>query len=444
MTYRSKIKKSIDFVRKDIWVTSFDDLPPIRAFFLRQLQVMVLALRGMEEDKVYLRASGLTFFTLLSLVPVIAMAFGISKGFGLESYLEDELARAFTGREEVFEFVRDFAQSLLGATQGGVMAGIGLLILFYTVMKVLSHIEDAFNDIWQVNQARSYSRKFTDYIAMILIAPIFLVLSNLFTVFLAAELTDITRNIALLGYISPLIQFLVQLIPYVLLWIVFMLLYLIMPNTNVSFGSALMAALVAGTLFQLVQWGYIHFQVGVSRYNAIYGSFAALPLLLMWMQVSWLVVLFGAEISFAYQNVEHYKYESETRNMSKYNRRLITFYIANFLIRNFERGIPPSTAIQISNKLKIPIRLVNEILIELIDVNIVSATKTNYEKETAYQPALDINKISVKFLADKLDHKGMDVLTVRHVREIDELKSIMESFNQAVDRCPENKLLKDI
>jgi membrane protein len=444
MAKKSKLDKTLEFIRKDIWVASFDDIHPVRAFLLRQLQILVLAVRGMDEDKVYLRASGLTFYTLLSLVPVVAMAFGISKGFGLEKYLEAELARAFTGREEVLAFVLDFSQSLLDATQGGLMAGIGLIVLFYTVMKVLSHIEDSFNDIWQVTQPRSYTRKFADYISMILIAPIFIILANLFTVFLTTQIDQITANITLLGYISPLIMFFVKLIPYVLMWFVFTLLYLVMPNTKVNFFSALLAAVIAGTLFQLVQWGYIHFQVGVSRYNAIYGSFAALPLLLMWMQISWLVVLFGAEISFASQNVEHYKYETETRNMSMYNRRLITFYIASLLIRNFENGIPPYTARQICNELKIPIRLVTEILNELVEIKIISATRTGFEKESAYQPAIDINKISVKYLNDKLDHKGMDVLTARPGEEIERLKKIMESFSQAIEKCPGNKLLKDI
>jgi membrane protein len=443
MTYKSRINKTIKFVKKDIWITSFDELPPVRAYLLRLLQTMILAVRGMDEDKVYLRASGLTFFTLLSLVPAIAMAFGIAKGFGLEKYLEEELARAFTGREEVLEFVLNFSQSLLEATQGGLMAGIGLIILFYTVMKVLSHIEDSFNDIWRVIQPRSYTRKFADYLSIILIAPIFLILSNLFTVVLTTQVEEFTKNITLLGYIGPLILFLVQLTPYVLLWIVFTLLYLIMPNTKVNFTSALMAALIAGTLFQLVQWGYIYFQVGVSRYNAIYGSFAALPLLLMWMQVSWLVVLFGAEISFAYQNVEQYKYESETRNMSRFNRRLITLYIVNHLVKNFENGIPPCTSAQLSSNLKIPIRLVSEILNELLDIQVISATRSKNE-EPAYQPAIDINKITVKFLTEKLDHRGMDVLTVKQGKEVEKLKSILESFNKATENSVDNKLLKDI
>ncbi len=444
MVDKQKINRILRFIKKDIWRMHLDDLSPVKAFMLRQLKILVIALRGFREDKVQLRASALTYYTLLALVPVVAMAFGIAQGFGLEQYLEDELARAFTGREEVLEWVLSFSQSLLETTSGGLMAGIGLVILFWAVMKVMGHIEHSFNDIWQINQPRSFTRKFADYFSMMLIAPIFIILANGITVFLTTQISEITGSIALLGFLSPVFKFMVQLIPYILLWMLFTILYMIMPNTKVNFTSAILAGIIAGTLFQLVQWGYIHFQVGVSRYNAIYGSFAALPLLLLWMQVSWLVVLFGAEISFANQNVEQYEFEAESLNMSSYNRRILTLYIAHLLVKNFEKGITPYTARQVSNELQIPIRLVREILYELIDINVVSAAKTKYAKETAYQPAIDIQKITVKYITDKLEHSGMDVLVARKGDEINKLREIMEAFNRTLEKCPENKLLKDI
>lgn len=434
----------VRFIKKDLWRIPINELSPLRAFFIRQLQIMTLAVRGFNEDKVQLRASALTFYTLLSLVPVVAMAFGIAKGFGLEQYLEIELANAFKGREEVFEWILNLSQSLLETTRGGLMAGVGLVILFYTVMKVLGHIEHSFNDIWYIKKPRNFTRKFADYFSLMLIAPFFVVLSNVFTVFLTTRVQEISANISILGYISPVLMFLARLIPYVLIWILFTLLYMIMPNTRVTFVSALVAGIIAGTVFQLVQWGYIHFQVGVSRYNAIYGSFAALPLLLLWMQVSWLVVLFGAEISFAYQNVEQYEYESESLNMSIYNRKLVTLLIAHLLVRNFEKGVPPSTARQISNELQIPIRLVKEILYELVEMKVISPTKTASAKETAYQPALDIHKITIKYLVDKIEHRGMDVLIAKRDKEVEKLAGIMESFNALVEQSTENKLLKDI
>ncbi|TVR72172.1 MAG: YihY/virulence factor BrkB family protein [Marinilabiliales bacterium] len=444
MVDKEKINRVIRFFKRDIWRMPIDELPPLRAFLLKQLKILIIALRGFSEDKIQLRASALTYYTLLSLVPVVAMAFGIAKGFGLDQYLEEELSKVFAGREEVFEWVLSFSQSLLETTRGGLMAGVGLIILFWTIMKVLSHIEHSFNEIWQINQPRSFTRKFADYFSMMLIAPLFIILANGFTVFITTQISNITQSFVLLGFLSPIIMFFVQLIPYLLLWTLFTILYMIMPNTKVNFASALLAGIIAGTLFQLVQWSYIHFQVGVSRYNAIYGSFAALPLLLLVMQVSWLVVLFGAEISFANQNVEQYEFEAESLNMSSYNRRLLTLYIAHLLVKNFENGVPPYTARQISNELEIPIRLVRELLYELVDINVISEAKTKFVKETAYQPAIDINRITIKFISDKLDHRGMDVLIARKSEEIEKLKGIMDAFNNTLEKCQENKLLKEV
>jgi membrane protein len=444
MGKRKKINKLIKFLKTDIWLIPREELTPVRAFLIRQLQIFTVALRGLNEDSIYLRASALTFFTLLSLVPFVAMAFGIATGFGLEEYLVAQLEQAFIGREDVLEFILEFAESLLETTQGGIMAAVGLGFLFYTVMKVLGHMEESFNEIWQIRQERSFSRKFTDYMAIMMIAPFFIILSNIVTVFLTTQIEELTLQIHLLGFFSPVILTVLRILPFVLVWILLTILYIVMPNTRVNFKSALIAGIIAGTLFQLVQYGYIYFQVGVARYSTIYGSFAALPLLMFWMQISWVVVLFGAELSFANQNIEQYEYEAESLNMSLYNRRLITFYIAHLLIKNFENGVPPYTARQISDKLRVPIRLVRYILNDLTEINILSETRTNNARDTAYQPATDINKITIKYLGDKLDHRGMDVLFAKQSKEIGRIKSIMESFNKDVENHPENKLLKDI
>ncbi len=438
------IKRIIHFIQYDIWRISVKDLPASKSFLIKQLQIFLLAIRGFNEDKVQMQASALTFYSLLSLVPVVAMGFGISKGFGMESYLERQLMELFAGREEVMNWILNFSKSLLETSRGGIIAGIGLVILIFTVMSIFSSIEASFNDIWQVDHGRPWSRKLVDYFAMMLIAPLFFIFSSAFTVFLTTQIPQISAEIKLLGWISPLIMFLVKLIPYLLIWMLFTLLYMVMPNTKVKFTSALVAGIIAGTLFQLAQWGYIHFQIGVTRYNAIYGSFAALPLLLMWMQVSWLVVLFGAEISFANQNVEHYQYETESLNMSQYNRRLLSLYVLNLLVKNFRNGERAYTPHDISHALEIPIRLVSGILNDLNEIKIVSKVATASPKQFAYQPAVDVNILSIKYVLDKLDHKGMDVILAKDSRELKELGRLMESFNNQLHKSDDNRLLAEI
>ena len=298
------IRNILQFITTDIWRIRLKDIPRARSFFLKLLRIIILAVRGFDEDRCQLRASALTFYSLLSIVPVVAIIFGIAKGFGFQEGLEKELLDKFSEHQAVLVQVMEFAKSLLETTKGGLIAGIGLAVLFWTVIKVLGSIENSFNNVWGVKKSRPWSRKFTDYMSVLLIAPILFILSSSLMVFITSQVTFITEKFALLGYFSSLIFFLLKLLPYCIVWILFTFIYIFMPNTKVRFTSGLVGGIVAGTIYQLVQWGYIAFQVGVAKYNAIYGSFAALPLFLVWLQLSWLVVLFGAEICFSHQNVD--------------------------------------------------------------------------------------------------------------------------------------------
>ena len=211
----------------------------------------------------------------------------------------------------------------------------GLVLLFWTVIKVLSNIEASFNSIWGVRQPRSIVRKFSDYLSIILISPLLVILQSSATVFITTQISAIADRIALIGFFSPLITLSFKLIPYVLVWVLFTMLYLVMPNTRVKFSSGLVAGVIAGTVYQLFQWFYISLQVGAARYNAIYGSFAALPLFLVWLQVSWTIVLFGAEISFAKQHARDHEFESDTEQASPGLRKMVALQIARLVVLKF-------------------------------------------------------------------------------------------------------------
>jgi membrane protein len=440
----AKIKSTSNFLEKEIWVIPLKDLPPRKKFVIKLLRIFMLAFRKFNEDELFIRASALTYYTLLAIVPFVAMGFGIAKGFGLEQFLEKQLREVFVGREEVFNWIMEFANSMLQTTQGGIVAGVGLVILLYTIIIVLVYVEETFNGIWQIKQSRRLSRKLSDYFALMLIAPLFLILSSAATVYLTTQVTNLTGSYNMLEFLSPAIIFFVNLAPYVLIWIVFMLLYIVMPNTNVNLLSALIGAVIAGSVFILVQWTYINFQVGVSRYNAIYGSFAALPLLLLWMRISWLIVLFGAEISYATQNVALYEFEHESKNISPYNKKILSLYIYNLLSKRFAMGESPLTAQQISTELEIPITIVREIMDDLIETKLLNHTSSEHSVEKAYQPASDIHKIDVRILMEKLDHNGMDILIAKESTELEEIIRTIKSFRQTLESSPDNRLVKDI
>jgi membrane protein len=438
------LKKIIYFIKEDIWRISLKNMPKYKLLLIKQLRVLLLAFRGYKEDNVGLRASALTFFSMLSVVPVVAMGFGIAKGFGFEKHLERQLINNFSGQQEVLDWIMKFAQSFLENTKGGIIAGIGIVILMWSVMKVLGNIESSFNAIWQIRTSRVWFRKFSDYLSMMLIAPILIILSTSSNVFISTQLTQITAEVEFLGYISPIIFFLVKLIPYVLFWLVLTIIYMVMPNTKVNFKSAFVAGIIAGTIFVFVQWAYIHFQVGVSRYNAIYGSFAALPLFLIWLQISWLIILFGAEISFAVQNVERYEFEPDTQKLSLFSRRVLTLMVAQLIIKKFEKGDDSLTAKEISQKLEIPIRLVRDILFILVESKILSEVLTYQYKEKAYHPAQDIHKLTVSFVLNAIDHHGVDKILAADSTEKEHIKKMLNDFDLAVQNAKGTMLLKDI
>lgn len=438
------LRKVIDFVKVDVWRISLRTLPKYMRFLILPARVIILAFRGFKEDNVSLRASALTFYSLLSIVPLAAMGFGIAKGFGIDKALEKELMDYLSSQKDVVDWVLTYASGFLENTKGGLIAGVGIVVLFWTVMKVFGNIEESFNAIWQVHKGRTWARKVSDYLTMILIAPILFILSTSSNVFIATQITTITENVALLGYISPLIFFLIRLIPYVLFWLVLTVIYMVMPNTKVSFKSAFVAGVIAGTIFMLVQWGYIFFQVGVSKYNAIYGSFAALPLFLIWLQTSWLIVLFGAEVSFAVQNVEGYEFDPDIQKISLFSRKVLTLMIARLVARRFVIGQPPVTSKDISLQLEIPIRLVREIIFMLVEIRIFSEVATLHDKEKAYQPARDVNSLTVGFLLNTIEHYGADRVLAIASNEKGQIEKLLNEFDNLINQHDGTRLIMDI
>lgn len=438
------IQKLIDFITTDIWRIRSKGLPLKKALPIRVLRTFLLALQGFRVDRCMLRASSLTFYTLLSIVPVAALAFGIAKGFGFEATLERQLFERFAGQEEVLQRVFGFARTLLDNTKGGMIAGIGVIVLLWAVMKVLGHIEQSFNEIWENEKGRTLWRKFSDYFAMMLISPILFIMSGSVTVFIKTQVAGITNKVALIGFFSPVIFSLLKLTPYVLIWSLFTFAYLVMPNLKVRFVSGLLAGVVAGTAFQLTQVFYISFQVVVAKYNAIYGSFAALPLFLIWLQLSWLIVLFGAELSFAHQNVETYEFEPDQRNVSHRFRKLLALQITHMLVKNFITGHKPWTASKIAHTLEAPIRLVSRSLFNLVQSGIVAEIESEESQELAYQPARDVNQFTIKYVIDALDHKGIESIHMAQTPELTAITQAIERLGETIATSPANKLLKDI
>lgn len=437
------LAKLIDFIKTDIWRMRPKDHSRSKSFAIRFVQIIVLAVRGFQENKCKFKASALTFFSLLSMVPIIALMFGIAKGFGLQKQVEEQLMAKMQGQEEVITKIIDFSNTMLENTSGGLIAGIGVAFLFWAIIKVLSNIENSFNDIWGVIKPRSFGRKFGDYISMILVCPILLAISGSATVFVSSQVTSIIEKIPLLHNFGPAFWLPLKLLPYITIWVVFTFLFSFMPNTKVKFKSALIGGIVAGTIFQVVQWIYINFQIGAARYGAIYGSFAAMPLFLIWLQTSWLIVLFGAEVSFAHQNVETYEFEPDCLSVSKSFKTLLSLFIVQRLVKKFCKGENPADAPSLSHELEIPIRLVRKILYELSESGVLSEVR-NKDKEFAYQPATDVEKMTIKFVIDQLELHGTSNVPVAKSGEFDKLSDCLRQFDSIIEKSPANIPLKNL
>lgn len=436
--------ETIQFLKTDIWRIRSSKLTGQKSFWIRQLRIILLAIRGFGEDKCQLRASALTYYSLMSVVPVVALAFGIAKGFGFEKLLEEKILGGLPGQEEVAQQIIGFALSFLENSRGGLIAGIGVAVLFWTVIKVLGNIESSFNDIWGIRAARTAGRKFGDYLSIMLICPILIIMSSSVTVLVTSQITLIVEKLAFLGPVGDAILFSLRVLPYAVIWIVFTFIYKFMPNTRVQLKSALIAGIIAGTSFQVVQLIYIYFQVGVAKYGAIYGSFAALPLFLIWLQLSWLIVLFGAEVSFAEQNVETYEFEADCLKVSHSFRDLLSLNIAHLCVKKFCQAEKALSADEISHELEIPVRLVRQILYELVEARVLSEVKLDDTETMAYQPARDIEDLTITNVLNQLNQQGVNWIPLDNTGDLEKLKGRLMQFQEGIEKSPANVPLKDI
>jgi len=429
------------FFEHDIWKISVKDKHPVFSFFIRQGRILFIAVRGFNEDKIQLRASALSFYTLLSIVPILALVFGISQGFGLKIYLETTLKERFQGHQDMLNVLLDFVEKYLGRINKGFITGIGLIILFWSVMKVLGNIESSFNNIWRIKKSRMFTRKFTDYISLLIIAPVLLIIASSFNL---SRLQSVSDSIPFLHYLDSFLKAMVTVLSFTLIWLVFTLIYIVIPNTKVRFVPALIAGIIAGTMFQVLQWGYVNFQSLLSSYGAVYGTFAALPLFMMWLELSWLIVLLGAEVSYAYQNAVHYEQEAEGVNVSPKNKRILILLVSKKIINNFVEGLPAMNAAEIASQLGIPVRLVRDIIYSLLNARIITETLNRDLREVAYQPAIDPSKISISYIIDTLDIQGQQITFDQESPGFEKIAKVIETFYEDIRNSPRNFLVKDL
>ncbi len=391
-----------NFLTHDIWRNSDLEHSRLVRFFISKVKVTILAFRGFFEDHCQLRASALTFYTLLSIVPFVALLFGIAKGFQLHEALQDVLLQKMEGQEEIAVKVIQFSSNLLENTKGGLIAGIGVLVLLWTALKLLGNIERSFNSIWGIHHDRSLWRKISDYLAIVLICPFVIIFASSITVLLSSKI----ELFALLEHLVPVVLTSLKLLPLLLLWLMFTFVYVFLPNTRVRILPAFVGAIVAGTCFQLWQFLYINTQIFVGNYGAIYGSFSALPLFLLWLQVSWLIVLFGAEVAYALQNLKSFEQEALNRYLSPSSSKAVALRICQEVFAAFRNDNVGITADVLAAQLEVPVGIINEALETLCSSQVLVEAKSVKNGEALFCPAAPLEQLHVAGILQRLDHRG--------------------------------------
>lgn len=443
---RKLFSKLFQFVSHGVWTIDESNLKGIKRYLVKLTRIIILAFEDFQAKKLILQASALTFYTLLSIVPVVAMIFGIAKGFGLEERLQAELARTFAEQPELLEQLLSFVHGLLNNTQGGLVAGFGFILLLWSVLQVLSNIELSFNSIWQINTPRSWVRKFTDYLSIMLIAPLFIVGSGSASIFISAIITEFAEEWISLGFLRELIIFSLHLIPYLFSALLFTLIYMVIPNTKVRLKSALVAGVVAGVSFQLFQLAYVGFQIGVSRSNAIYGSFAFFPLFITFLQVSWILVLVGAEVSYSLQNIDLHVDERLQFTPSTKQKLILGIAILQMVIERFENEDEPLSAEDISQKLDIPYKVVKEFCNELCKAGLLKeiVQESKSDLPNGFMPAVPVDRISVAFVVDKLDNFSNNDRDFILPNELQKSRELVEGLYQEIYSSSHNANLVEL
>lgn len=445
--WKEKITDLIEFLTYGIWRIDYKSLSKKTSVFYNIIKTIILTVRNTLELELGVKAASLTYRTVLAIVPFLAVLFAIARGFGFENIIQSEILD-YLGMTPIgnvpqgesnlmIEIITLINNSLEYAKGSGVFAGVGVVLLLYTVFTLFRDIENNFNRIWQIKKGRSMHRRAVDYFALILFLPILIILNY----GLSIMLNSFTKYIFIL---YPATQYL-NILPYVITVLVLTLLYKLMPNTKVEFVNAFIAALLAGAAYQIVQMLYLNGQIWITKYNAIYGTFAAIPLLLLWLQLSWYIVLIGATLSFAAQNVRKFSFERETKNISRRYRDFFTLIITSVIVKRFAEGKPPLSNDEISESCEIPIRLTNDILDDLQNMQIISAIPIpKKEPLMAYQPALDIDLITVNFLMKSIDQFGSEDFNIdTEIKFANHWNAFMES-RMCFYHNNKDKLLKDL
>lgn len=391
------VKRGYSYVSQGVWSDTRSTLK------VNVVKTLSLSVRSFFNTDLQMRAGFLTYQTILAIVPAFALLFAIGRGFGFQNILQSQLFKSFPAQREALSETFKFVDAYLAQASEGVFVGIGIIFLLWTIVSLLSSVEECFNRIWGIKQGRTIWRKLTDYTAICLILPILMICSGSIMVFMSTALHTILPY----GFLTPLLETLFDCASLVLIWVFFAGTYMLIPNTKVRIKNALIAGVIAGTAYAILQWLFLSGQLYVTRYNAIYGSFAFLPLLLIWLQLVWVITLSGGVICFSSQNIYEFSFSSEAEKISGNYKWQLTVAVMTVAVQRFMNQKPPLSTHQIAVAYGLPITLVNDAAHKLVEAKLLQQVVANGStSQPALSPAIDPSGITVGTVMERLGATG--------------------------------------
>lgn len=436
-----KLKSAYQYVTEGVWTKEKHEYNSrFMRWFSGQVQVFIFTIRSFGQNQMVVRSAGLTYYTLLAIVPLVAVIFGVSKAFGYEDRIDTYLGEVLPYFGQLSGQILAWARNMVEEARGGWIAAIGLVIFLWSVIQVFMSIEDSFNFIWEVRRPRSITRKMTDYIAVMIVGPV------VWLVFAAAggQVEAALDNWVRGTFFWPVLTVVKALLPFVTTSLILALVYTVIPNTKVKFPAAWKAGVIAGIVLVFVQLFYAGGQSALSRYNAVYGGFAAVPLLFIWLNVCWQIIMFGAELSFGYQNVERYRYERQSTEVSYDYRRKIILLVMHRVACHFVDGAPPPDSEQLARILNIPVRIVRDALYDLEQSGLLASSEDDDQRIVRYFPARDVSRMRAYDVVRTVERHGLSHLNLDEYTELQSVNQLFTRWDEEMEHSPSNTLLLEL
>ena len=426
-----KFSDIIRFLRYDMWrvtATEFDGF--FQKLGYNIIRTIVLVVRGFASKNLNDKAKSLTYSLIFAIVPILAMIVAVAKGFGVADVIETQLNKSFLGETNLVPTIMAMVERYLDTAQGGLFIGIGILILLWAVYSFFESVETAFNKIWNVKKSRSILRQVTTYIAIVVLIPVLIVCSAGINIFLHSTVESTIHIEALHHFVHTSG---VKFLQFAICWMLFTVMYVGIPNTKVRFMSAFIPGVIMGTLFQLLQMLSVYLIAMLSRTSIVYGAFATIPILMTWLQYTSLLILIGAEMSYAIQNNEEFEYESDLKNISRRYKDFIMLYLLYTIIMRFEADEEPMTAHDMAVRDHLPIRLVNQLLGRMVETGILREVYVEGEEDKTFQPAMDTHKISLGMVTDRIEKQGNELFLQSPSEEMQQFWKKYTSISEKYD-----------